>query len=292
MSGRDAVAMLRGQVAERCLAAMSWAPADALRALVRGVDADDPARALAGVATELDLDLVFVPAQAAWAADAVDALASRGIASAWAVPGPFGRVAQLRGWAETLKASAAEPGALASQLAEALHDALVDLRSGVGLGADVLVVADDLAASHGWLVSPDFALDAVVPCFHRLAAEADAAGLPSVLHSDGDVRAIFTALHDGGFSAVHPGGLDDAAIREMLSAARNAGLVVLGGLTARALIGEGARGPGRRAGELARDGSLIICDDGGMSRPEELAAYAVAVQTARETCLRTEEGGR
>ena len=84
--------------------------------------------------------------------------------------------------------TAAEPGALADRLDEALHDALVAVRAAFEAGADAVLIGDDLAGPAGPLLSPDFALDALMPCYQRLALEVAAGGLPAIFHSDGDIR--------------------------------------------------------------------------------------------------------
>lgn len=279
MSREHAIQVLTGEAASPAFA-LSWAPSDALRALTWQEAGEDVAETLASVAVALHLDLVFVPATEPWAEEAVSVLHRADVAVAWAVSGVLGRVAERYGWAETLRRSASEPGALAFSLSEALHDALTDVRRGQLLGADSFVIADDLAGESGWLLAPDFALEALVPCYAQLASVSD---VPCVFHSDGDVRVVYPALSKAGFSAIHVAVSGQATIARCFDAARGAGLVPMGGIEAKNLLTTGAAATGSFAGGLVAGTGAFVCDDGGMVHAEELAAYSTALEAARRT---------
>lgn len=281
MSGLDLRAALLGEPTG-LVAGITWVPTEALDALAFGTSAVGPADSLATVATALELDFAVVPAEQYWAAEAVRELRERGVAVLWSVAGVLGRVSERLGWAETLRLSAAEPGSLAVLLGEALHDALDSARVGRSMRADALLVADDLAGATGPLVSPDFALDALVPCYRTIAREAAGHGVPVVFHSDGDVRTLLPALRRVGYAAVHFAGLAEGPLAASYAAARSAGLVALGGIEAASLM-SGARRVGSHAGSLALSGGMLVCDDGGITSPEEVAAYASALEVARDT---------
>jgi hypothetical protein len=253
-------------------------PSEALRVLTWQERDSDAAQTLVAVALALHLDAVVVPAGLPWAEDAVRQLFAADVATLWAVDGVLGRAARRLGWTEALRLSAASPGTLASVIAESLHESLDEARAGVVAGVSALLVADELASDAGWLVSPDFALEALLPCYRQIAAVGD---WPCAFHSDGDVRALYPALAHSGFSAVHvaAGGAGQSAAG--FQAARAAGLVPMGGISARALFAEGARATGAGAAQLATGGPTVICDDGGMTSAEELAAYSSALDAAR-----------
>jgi hypothetical protein len=251
------------------LTGLCWVPNDTLDALTFGTPAIGPARSLATVAHALEIDFAFVPAGEEWAPDAVSELREYGVASIWAVSGVLGRVAERIGWTEALRMTAAAPGELAVLLGEALHDALEEARTGRSVRADALLVADDLAGAAGPLVSPDFALDALLPCYRGLAREAAE-------------RALLPALARAGFSAVHLAGVEREGFEASFQVARSAGLVVLGGVRSADLL-SGAALLGVGAGSLALAGGMLVCDDGGITMPEQIAAYASALDSARET---------
>ena len=277
MSTALATAVLRGESTSVAFG-LSWVPPEALRVLTWQDSGEDPAETLAAVAVAMQLDMVFVPATVEWAEDAVRLLRHADVASAWAVSGVLGRLALRHGWASVLARSANEPGALAFDLSEVLHDALVEARAGAQARVDALVIADDLAGPSGWLVAPDFAMEALVPCYRQLAAQTD---VPAVFHSDGDIRALYASLAHAGFSAVHVAVPGEEAIERAVLAARDAGLIPVGGIEAGALLASGASRAGMRAGALAANGALVVCDDGGMTSAEELAAYTTALRAAR-----------
>lgn len=288
MSGYEAIALLRGE-RQGAAMALTWIPPGVLRALTFESGIERLGEALEAVATAFGADAAFVPAAEPWAAEAVARLRDAGVAALWAVGGVMGRAGEMLGWSEALRLSAADPGALAYTLDDALHHALADVRAGVVAGADAVVVADDLAAAEGWLVSPDYALEALVPCYHRLATEIGDAGLPAIFHSDGDVRALYPAIARAGFSAVHVAGHGRLGAAQVVAAAHAAGLVPIGGIEVTALLAEGARHTGEHAAMLAAGGSLIISDDGGVTTAQEAAALGAALEAARKA-LHTEEG--
>jgi hypothetical protein len=240
-----------------------------------------PPSTLAGLVLSLDLDFAFVPAEQPGAQQLIARLHALDCAAVWAVSGVFGRVADLLGWPEALRRTAGEPGTLAASLAEALHAALESARIGIAAGADVVLIADDLAGGAGPLVSPDFALDALLPCYHALAAEAVRREVIAAFHSDGDIRVLMPSLARAGFSAVHLAGISSGALTTSIDAARGAGLSAMGGVSAAALASDPVA-VGRSAGNEARIRGLLVCDDGGLATSAEIAAYRLAIASARE----------
>lgn len=260
---------------------LTWLSAAVVSELVDEDGITAPAEALASIAVAAGVDFVFVPASESWAADAVGILAASDIATMWSVTGVFGRVALKVGWAEALRMTAAQPGTLAGALAEALHDALVEARAGISAGVDAILVADDLSGATGPLVAPDYSLDALVPCYRRMAHTASEAGLPAAFHSDGDVRVLMPTLARAGFSAIHLAGIPEEAWVASYAAARGEGLAVLGGIEAMS-VAHGVRRAGERAGRFALADGLLVCDDGGITTAEEVVALTAAIDVARE----------
>lgn len=281
MAGADVLASLRDGRAG-FLAGVTWLPDEVLEVLSAETGPGAPAQALVTLCAHLSLDFVFVPANRAWSRVAVERLHRAGTAACWAVPGVLGRAAERLGWAETLRRSAGDPGALAAELDAALHAALEEVRQGLAYGCGAVVVADDVAGATGWLVSPDFAFDALMPCYRALAGQVQSGGAAAIFHSDGDIRLLMSALARGGFSAVHIAGLDIDAIGVQWRAARGAGLLSLGGLRAASIALEPAE-LGERAGQMALAGGLLVCDDGGISTAEQVSAFEVALSAARQT---------
>lgn len=269
-----------------CAYALTWVTAGALFA---DTTTDDPvpgsiriAERLSDVAVDLGLDAVLVPADAPWGVAAARALRDHDIAVLWAIEGVFGRAARRHGWTEAIASSAARPSSLAFTLAEVLHDAAQEVREGLAAEVEAIVVADDLASDAGWLVAPDYALEALVPCYRQLAAAA--APLPVVFHSDGDVRALYGAIAGAGYSAVHIAGGGARMTEAAFRAARAAQLVPMGGIDSTLLATGDPAGAGSFAARMSEGGPAVVCDDGGITTAAQLAAYADAINSARSVC--------
>jgi hypothetical protein len=238
-----------------------------------------PAESLAAAST-LELDFAVVPANEWWAVEAVRELRERDIGVMWSVAGMLGRVGDRVGWSDMLRMTVAEPGALAVHIGEVLHDALDAARLGIAEGADALLVADDVAGATGPLVAPDYTLDALVPCYRSLAREAIDHEVPAVFHSDGDIRAMFARSSAPGLRPCTSPGSTGLAV-----ACRGAAAISWCSADS-----SRRRWPGRadyeHAASLALSGGMLVCDDGGLTSAEEVAAYASALDSARETYAR------
>lgn len=243
--------------------------------------ATSPADAVVGFAQWVGADLAFVPATAPWADEAVVALRAAGIASGWAVSGPLTRLADDAGWSRTLAAAARSREQLVAEAVLHLPHVVADVERGVSLGADCVVLADDLAGESGWLFGPEVAGDLVrraVPSVVRAAL-----GTPVLFHSDGDVASLFPEFAELGVVAIHlasPRACDPEAV---LSAATAAGLRVLWGV--RPPLG-GVEVRSDRAGvlERARAGVIMLCDDGGMTSAADAAFIRTFFMRARTAC--------
>jgi hypothetical protein len=241
-----------------------------------------PADALVRVCVREKLDFAFVPSWEAWAAQACGALNGAGLACAWVVPGVLWPALESMGIATGLRAAATGPRALAEQLDAALSRALRAARTGMGAGAAAIVVADDLAGSEGPLVDPTFLRAVVFPRLAVVVALANDAGLPAVLHSDGDIRQLMSAAATAGFAAIHGDAGGGRWFEESLPAAQAAGLMVIGGVPSAALASEAdAVAAAECAHALAARGGLLVADDGGVTTPAEARHLLRALRVGR-----------
>ncbi|MCG2807576.1 MAG: hypothetical protein L6413_04810 [Coriobacteriia bacterium] len=238
---------------------------------------------VAAACGNIGADFAFVHASEVWADEAVGRIGECGTATMWVVDGPLGRVAADDGWDATLRQSALDPIALGRAMDRHMPQAIEQVRRGLRLEVAAIVVADDLAGAEGPLVSPDFALEEVLPRCARLAEEAALEAVPSVFHSDGDMRPLVAGIRKAGFAALHPGGLGAEQFEAVLAAARRAGMLMLGGISGDALrAGDAAAvAAGTGAALWAAAGGLLITDDGGISTSQELAALVEAFAAAR-----------
>jgi hypothetical protein len=81
---------------------------------------------------------------------------------------------------------------------------------------------------------------------------------------------------------VHMGGAGRHDIEVCMPAASRSGLALLGGVSLSDSSAEGPRHLGERLAHLAAAGPLIICDDGGITAAEEVAALATVFDAVRQ----------
>jgi hypothetical protein len=282
---RRVESVLEGGVEKPPVAGLSYVPAEAL-ARSKDVASKDVPALLAETVEALSLDFAFVPADAEWAVDAVRAIQERGRAAFWAVDGPFWATLRETGIEDGLKATAWKPKSLEPRVEAEAHRAEAEVHAGIDVGADVIVIADDVAGTSGPLVAPDYLNERLVPRYALLVAIAASAGLRSVFHSDGAVAAFLPGLARAGFIGVHGGGgLPLDRFELLLGATREQGLVLLGGMDVPGLRG-GAHETmriGTRLSVLATAGGLILTDDGGVCTPHDLDALTAAFASAGVT---------
>ena len=242
----------------------------------------DPAGSLAAVCRREHLDFAFVPAHEPWAERAVSLLADFGVGGAWVVDGVLWPALGERGPARGLREAAGVANELGPALDRALQRALEEGGRGLDAGAAALVVADDMAGASGPLVGPAFLSQDVFPRLARVAEAARGAGVPAILHCDGDARLLMEAAAEAGFTAIHgdaggAGGLDDS-----FAAARAAGLAFIGGVPTAELSGKAGPLPARwRARTLANGSGLLLADDGGITTADEMAALLAILRASR-----------
>lgn len=276
------VTALSGEHVSPPAAGLSFAPASAIEAFAGcGVSG---AEALAETCSRLDLDFAFVTATEPWASRAVHLLLTDGRAPVWVVDGPLWPVLKRHGVMEGLRLTAGRPGQLSDDLDRETDRAVLQAEAGGRLGAAAVVLCDDLASSGGPLVAPDYAFEELIPRMGQVVFACSDAGIPTLWHSDGDLRSLLPGAARAGFKGVHAGGgLGVERFEHVFWTARRHGLAVLGGLLSMQL----AAGPvqavslGVSASLLAEARGLLLCDDGGIASPDEAAAFATALQSAR-----------
>ncbi len=225
-------------------------------------------RSTLSAAQTVRADFVFVEASSPGAAARAAALKAEGIEPAWAVCGPFVRVARERGWASVMRDSLKDPRGVCGAVRAAMRSVLEATGLGVSVGARAFVLADEIATSAGWLVDPAFVRRDLVRMYRPFVEAVEAAGGFAMLHSDGDVSDEAASLAGTGFRAVHgaSGGMTSGAARRL----RAAGIVPAGGVavvTARSCLAEAVDA----ASAAMMEGPMLVCDDGAISSPEDVA---------------------
>lgn len=277
---RDPVGRLRrvleGAAADPVVAGLSFLdPALLSRA---GEARGSAAAVLARVCADLRLDFAFVPSWEPWAADAVGELRRVGTASLWVVHGVLWPALENTGAAAGLCLVARAPDELQPALDAATDAASVAVATGLDLGADGFVVADDLAGAGGPIVGREFLGAAVFPRLASIASIAHGADRPVLMHCDGSSEALYGDIRACGFHGAHGDCGGPQRLERALAAARAEGLGLVGGLSPIELTGLAAgAGAGARIAVLAKRGGLAVADDGGIATREACVALIAAL---------------
>ncbi len=110
-------------------------------------------------------------------------------------------------------------------------------RRAVELGAEVLIMGDDMASGDGPLLSPRMVRDFVLPYHCEIVATFKTLGVPVIWHSDGDIRPLLPMAIEAGFVGVH--GLEPAAGIDLAAIKREYGrdLTLIGNVAVGVLTG-------------------------------------------------------
>jgi uroporphyrinogen decarboxylase len=174
----------------------------------------------------------------------------------------FERAWSLRGF-ETLLMDLALKPAFVEELLERITDVEVALaRRFVALGVDGGYFGDDYGAQRGMLFSPKTWRALFKPRLARLFAVFREAGLPIIMHSDGDISAILPDLVEIGvamLNPVQPEVLDHAWLRQTFGDR----LAFYGGLSQQTVLSRGTPADVRAAvaecaRTLAADGTGLL----------------------------------
>jgi hypothetical protein len=271
---------LSGAVVTPSACGATFVPSEALP---NAAPEDAPAPALARAYTDARLDFAFVPSWEPWASELADSLRGAGIAVLWVSPGVFTTALSSVGYSSGLRAIGREPATLDGALDEAEVLMVRAVAEGVAARADAIVVADDLAGARGPLASPEYFAEHVLQRLARAVAAARGAGMPALLHSDGEMATLLGDVARTGFTGVHIAGVGEESFARLFGVARTAGLVVMGGLGSQVLsqgLAGGVR-TGARLAQLARSGPLLVADDGGITTKKEYSALIGAFSAAR-----------
>ncbi len=116
----------------------------------------------------------------------------------------FERAWALRGFETFLLDMAGDPGFAAELLERITEIQLVLIQRFLALGVDGGYFGDDYGAQSNLLLSPRMWRTLIKPRLARMFAPFREAGLPVILHSDGQIAAILPDLVEIGLTAINP----------------------------------------------------------------------------------------
>jgi len=131
--------------------------------------------------------------------------------------GPFGTLEMLLGWENAMIFSKTDLPAV-KDLARRAGRLFAEIgRKSAESGADMVVVAEDIAFNTGTFFSPDTLREVVFPALKEEVQEIKKSGVPVMMHSDGNLNDVMEDIIDCGFDALQSlqpsAGMDIAEIK-------------------------------------------------------------------------------
>jgi len=131
--------------------------------------------------------------------------------------GPFGTLEMLLGWENAMIFSKTDLPAM-KDLARRAARLFAEIgRKSAESGADMVVVAEDIAFNTGTFFSPDTLREVVFPALKEEVREIKKSGVPVMMHSDGNLNGVMDDIVDCGFDALQSlqpsAGMDIAEIK-------------------------------------------------------------------------------
>jgi uroporphyrinogen decarboxylase len=174
----------------------------------------------------------------------------------------FERAWTLRGFDAFLMDMALDPDFAAELLDRITAIQLVLIRRFIDLGVDGAYFGDDYGSQNSLLFSPDLWRALIKPRLARMFAPFRDAGLPILMHSDGNIKAILPDLIEIGltvYNPVQPEAIDHAWLRETFGGR----LAFYGGISTQTVLPNGSPEDVKQAAadvvrKLAPDGTGLL----------------------------------
>ena len=174
-----------------------------------------------------------------------------------------------------------------SELLEAHTSLVISIFEGFvdrGIRFDGVRLADDLGYRTSTLISPSLYRELVFPQHKRLCSYFAERGVPTMLHSDGNIDGLIPDFIEAGFCGFHPlevkAGLDMGRLRSKYGN----GFVIYGNIDARALAGTGEeieREISTKLSVARRCGGYIFHSDHSVPNNVSFENYRLAIELAR-----------
>ncbi len=240
------------------------------------------AAGVADFAAGLGADLCFVSCSGPQAVsrealaqrEAVSLVHERDLACGVVVDGPWQRLAERRGLIQLMAMLGGhldETEREISSLAKLVDD---EVRSWCEAGADLVLLADDIAYNRGPYFSPALFGRLLLPHYRRVLRTAGEYRVPVGSHSDGNLTLLLPTLIDAGYSffSLEPEAMDLSEIRRR----HGDGFALIAGIRAEWLssvggVRDGAVDLAREISSLRRIGRVILASSCGLYESTSVA---------------------
>ena len=149
--------------------------------------------------------------------------------------GPFTAAYMAMGFERFFVRLADDPAFIHRLLENRTAWCIAQYQRALDLGAEVLILGDDVAFREGPMISPRMCREFILPYHQQIVAALDA---PLIWHSDGDVRPLLPMAIEAGFVGMH--GLEPATGIDLAEVKREYGqdLALIGNLDVSLLAGD------------------------------------------------------
>jgi hypothetical protein len=120
------------------------------------------------------------------------------------INGPIMQAITQLGFCQTMICIKRDQQTLSNIVAGILKDVKEKCRLAKKNDLSAIVLADDIAGSHGLFFSPGDFTDIILPYYAQIAEIIKANDLYAFFHSDGDTRVIIESLIGAGYDCIHP----------------------------------------------------------------------------------------
>lgn len=190
------------------------------------------------------------------------------------IDGPWTRLCSDTSWKEALALSV-DCLSFSSALETYSEDILREIMQ---LESDErCVIADDICSGAGWLLEPETVHASLMPLYKKYVGTHDRT---LGYHSDGNISELFPDFEALGFQFVHLASINYVDLPKIAHFAQSHALVPYGGISTET-ISQGPLSMNLRemiAG-LVEDQGLVVCDDAGLSTPEQLDAFLMELRS-------------
>lgn len=249
------------------------------------------AAGVVGLAARLGADLCFlsctgpqaVPMRTETMREAVSLVHERDLACGAVVDGPWQRLAERDGLFPIIAKLGGHIEETERQVSSMASLAGEELSAWCDAGADLVLLADDIAYNRGPYFSPTLLKRLLLPLYRNLLLSAGERGVPMGFHSDGDLTLILQDLTETGFSlfSLEPEAMDLSEVRHRFGDK----FTLIAGIRASWLDGSGQFGSGeidlrREISSLASLGRIILASSCGLYGPSSVARLADVYRVA------------